>query len=201
MAPQVAVRVRWAVFFTAILISLFASYLAYTSITALTLTEENAATISNAIQSRASDDELELIIDGFTGPGILWLIVRSIGSSIVALASLAYAASWLRQFYHSETESAREIDRFNYDLNRASWIIETILEVQYEKKGDVPEAWIQGVTRGLFDGPDDRKAVNDSVQALQALLGFAASASFGPEGPKFEINRRNARRLAREDDV
>ena len=78
-------------------------------------------------------------------------LVRAILSSLISVGALVYAAAWLGGFYDADLSAARETERFTYDFSRASWVIETVLELQQEKKGDVPHAWVEGVTRGLFD--------------------------------------------------
>ena len=97
----------------------------------------------------------------------------------------------------TEISHQREIDQFKHDLVRASWVIETILEVEREYQGTVPDEWIQGVTKGLFEHqPKSLSNLDDGAQALRALMGVTASASFGPDGPKFDINRKGAKKLA-----
>ena len=105
----------------------------------------------------------------------------------------------MRGFYASDIEAAREVNRFNLDLARASWVIETVLEVQHEKKGEVPQAWIDGVTNGLFDDKSTNTEMDDRAQALKSLLAFTAGASFGPEGPRVELNRSGARKLSKSE--
>jgi len=185
IAPRGAIYSRWAVFGTSLLVSGLTAFLAISSFAALGAPILGGTENLTTVQQGAID----------------WVILtRAIVSSVISVGALIYAASWLRGFYNADLSAAREIERFTYDLNRASWVIETVLEVQQEKKGQVPEAWVEGVTRGLFD--DRRKDTpNEATKALSALLGYTASASFGPEGPQFDINRRGARRLAKSSDA
>ena len=197
MAPKGAIRARWAVFFAALGLSLLAAGFAYQSIFQFGVTEEIIARITPQLRSNVDANAVGDIVSNALGATNWFLIARSILSSLVAIGGLVYAASWLRNFYNAEVATAREIDRFNTDLVRASWIIETILEVKHEHDGEIPEAWIDGVTRGLFDNSGRNEAVDEGAQALRALMGFTASASFGPDGPKFDIGRRDARKLAK----
>lgn len=196
LTPKGAIITRWAVFAAALMLSAFATGLAYESIVQLGADETVAQKIIEAAPSQDIDAIRETLAS-LLGPTDWFLIGRSILSSLVAIGGLVYAAEWLRSFYGAELAAAREIDRFNYDLVRASWIIETILEVKHEHSGEVPQEWIEGVTRGLFDSSGSRETLDDGAQALRALMGFTASATFGPDGPKFDIGRRDARKLAK----
>lgn len=172
ITPKSARLARWAIFFAALLLALLSAMFAIESMYA----------IGSSVQS---------------GPGVWYLLLRSALSTFVAIGSLVYAASWLRSFYSDEIIAVREIDRFNYDMIRASWAIETFLEVKKEHEVDIPDEWIQSVTRGLFDGAASKGDLDEGTRALRALMGFTASGSFGPNGAQVDINRKDARKLAK----
>lgn len=196
LAPKGLARARWAVFFTAILLGLISFFITYKSLAQLGADESVAQSILNALPEDADASLVAQTVKDAIGTTNWYLIIRSIFSSLVGIGALAYAASWLRAFYDGEVTAARAVDQYNYDLVRASWIIETVLEVKEEHDSVVPDRWIEGVTRGLFTDSGPESATDESVQALKALLGFTASASFGPEGPKVELNRKGAKKLS-----
>lgn len=170
--PRGATAMRWGVFAASLAVSGVAGWLSFQSFAAL------------------SADSTHTAID--------WILLsRGIIGSVVAVGAAVYAAGWLKSFFEADAKAARDLQRFNYDLSRASWIIETVLEVQYEKKGEVPREWIEGVTHGLFDRAQPGGAPDEGAQALGALLGFAGSASFGPEGARIDVGRSGARRLSK----
>lgn len=127
-----------------------------------------------------------------------YLIIRSVVSSIVAVGGFTYAAAWMKRYYDEDMRLLRELERFNDDVQRASWIVEAVHEVKHEAKGELPVEWVEAVTRNLFDRGGQSRG-DDGVEALRALMGFTASASFGPEGPRFDIGRRGARRMNQAD--
>ncbi|MCL4069323.1 hypothetical protein M3484_22450 [Pseudomonas sp. GX19020] len=170
--PRGANAMRWGVFFASLAVSGVAGALSFQSFAAL------------------SADSTHTAIDWI-------LLTRGIIGSVVAVGAAVYAAGWLKSFYEADAKAARDLQQFNYDLSRASWIIETVLEVQHEKKGEVPREWIEGVTHGLFDRAQPGASPDEGAQALGALLGFAGSASFGPEGARIDVGRNGARRLAK----
>lgn len=170
--PRAATAMRWGVFAASLMVSVTAGLLSFQSF----------ATLSAGTDHTAID----------------WILLsRGVIGSVVAIGAAAYAAGWLKSFYEADAKAARDLQKFNYDLSRASWIIETVLEVQHEKKGEVPREWIEGVTHGLFDRNQPGSASDEGTQALGALLGFAGSASFGPEGARVDVGKSGARRLSK----
>lgn len=170
--PRAATAMRWGVFAASLMVSVTAGLLSFQSFATLTAGTDHTA--------------------------IDWILLsRGIIGSVVAIGAAAYAAGWLKSFYEADAKAARDLQKFNYDLSRASWIIETVLEVQHEKKGEVPREWIEGVTHGLFDRNQPGSASDEGTQALGALLGFAGSASFGPEGARVDVGKSGARRLSK----
>lgn len=205
LAPRGSTRARWAVFLSAILLGVISFGLTYQSITEMNADSITMrATVEAMSVAGRSEEEMTRLRDALStainsqGNTNWFLIVKSVLSSIVGVAAFAYAAQWLRTFYDGEIAAARAVDQFNHDLVRASWVIETVLEVKQEHESDVPQEWIEGVTRGLFADSGARSSTDEGIQALKALLGFSASASFGPEGPQVELNRKGAKRLAQE---
>ncbi|RID91901.1 hypothetical protein D2N39_11745 [Gemmobacter lutimaris] len=169
--PNATIAMRWGVFAASLVVSIAAGVLSFQSFAALSSKEAHTA------------------IDWF-------LLARGIIGSIVAIAAAAYATGWLKSFYEADAKAARDMQRFHYDLSRASWIIETVLEVQHEGKGAIPSEWIEGVTHGLFERAQPSNSADEGTQALGALLGFAGSASFGPDGARIDVGRKGTRQLA-----
>jgi hypothetical protein len=82
-------------------------------------------------------------------------------------------------------------------VNRASWVVETILEAQTKEAGEVPQEWVHGVTHNMFARNEGRDEDHHALDALGALLGISAKAELGPTGPKLELRRDGLRRLGR----
>lgn len=135
--------------------------------------------------------------DGYSLPLIVAAVRFSVPAALAG-ALLIYVLGWLKHLHAEDSRSERDLERYRYDIDRASWAIETILEVQGKEGGTVPDAWIGGVTSGLFSRADASSSERDAVDALSSLFNFAAKAEFGPNGPKLEFNRPGLRRLSRE---
>ena len=113
----------------------------------------------------------------------------------------------MRQIHDSDLRAERDHERYLYDIDRASWAIETVLEAQ-RREGDeppieIPNEWVQGVTRGLFTRSEARDPEETSLAAVGSLFNFAAEAELGPGGTKLKFNKpglKALRRHARSDD-
>jgi hypothetical protein len=127
-----------------------------------------------------------------------YVALRVVGPLAVATGLLIYLLNWLRRVHAEDVRSERDLARYRYDINRASWAAETILEAQSDTGTRIPSDWIKGATQGLFSrsesGGDDRSAHD----ALAALLGFSAKARVGTDGLHVEMGKQDLRRISRE---
>jgi hypothetical protein len=127
-----------------------------------------------------------------------WIIplVRTVGLTFAALAAFYGAVAWMRFFYTRDLQAQEDLRRFRNDMARASWIMDASLEIKKEQKEIIPPEWIAGVTTGLFSAHSAGK-MDDAAQAMGALMGLTANASFGPEGPRFDLNKTGTKALSK----
>ena len=115
-----------------------------------------------------------------------------------AAGFLVYMLGWLRRIQSEDVRAERDLERYRYDVDRASWAIETILEAQTKEAGVVPDRWIEGVTHGLFSRIEEPSDDGGALQVMSELLNVAARAKIGPGGTELEINRGGLRKLAKD---
>ena len=123
--------------------------------------------------------------------------VRSVVLIALAVGFVAYAISWLRAIYLDDVRAERRYEKYGYDIDRASFVIETIMEVGDKENMQVPDAWVDGVCRNLFQDSADRSPDNNPNHALAALFETISGAKFGPDGAELSMGRRDARRFAK----
>ncbi|MDA5556735.1 hypothetical protein [Shimia sp. MMG029] len=157
------------------------------------ISQAAAAMASEGVDLAQASDALRSSLTAST----IYLMVKSILSSVVGVGGLLYAAGWFRRIYNSEVETAHELDRFNYDILRANWVIESVLEVTQEHDGEVPQEWLEGVTRGLFEAGEGKPSEDSGDLAMQALLGMSSSAKVGPDGVTLDLNKKNLRSIVK----
>ena len=143
----------------------------------------------------------EIVEATATGDPPQWLtiglLVRSGLSLILAVGFLAYAINWLRIVYLDDVRTERRYESNGDDIDRASFVIETLMEVGEKEKVDVPDAWVEGVCRNLFSDTGDGSSGKVSSDAVTMLLEAISGAKIGPDGTEFSLDRRGARKLAK----
>ncbi|KIC43836.1 hypothetical protein RA28_19620 [Ruegeria sp. ANG-S4] len=200
LTAPAAARASWGVFAASLVLAVFAGLLAFTSISQLDMNSVDAkgmiAFLNEISPEKAQENDWNLVLDSSMFATNWYLIARSSLASLVAIGALIYAANWLRGYYNAIQQANRDIEQFNADLVRAGWVIETILEVKHEHDADVPEAWIQGVTNGLFERPNAQEQASGPTEALRMLMGYGVSLSVGPDGTKMDVSEKSAKKIS-----
>ncbi len=118
-------------------------------------------------------------------------------SAAAAVGLLAWLLNYQRQIASDDARVERDLERYRYDLDRASWTIETVLEIQGQEGRSIPEQWISGVTHNLFASSEARGEGTNALEALGSLLNFSGKLELGPAGPKLELSKSGLKRLAK----
>jgi DNA-binding transcriptional MerR regulator len=127
-----------------------------------------------------------------------WAIVlKTLFAGAGAAGFLVYAISWLRRVYMDDVQLERSLERYALDIDRASWSIETLIEMSKTEGAQVPAAWVDGACRDLFSQSSHRDDPT-ALQALGALMDVAAGAEVGPEGARITLNRKGTRQVGRQ---
>lgn len=116
--------------------------------------------------------------------------------SAAALGLLLYAVTWMRSLANQAREYENQLHRYSLDMTRASWTMETLMELSNDANETVSDLWLESVTKNLFDMKGSNRDDTNSLQALGALLNVTSEAEIGPEGPRFRLNRRAAKKAA-----
>lgn len=149
--------------------------------------------ISSIDEIAAKEETLAL-----SGP-LVFAYARFFGSSALAAFLVFYLLSYLRKTEAEDTRFERELERFALDINRASWVAETVIEFSDDENGlAVPDAWIQGVTNGLFQSDRAVSETDDNaLEALGELLKMGAKLKVGNGGAEVELDSRAAKKTAK----
>jgi hypothetical protein len=128
------------------------------------------------------------------------LLVLGIRTTLAVLASLGflvYALTWLRRTYDEDVKLNNDLQRYALDLNRASWVIETVMEMSAKEGQTPPAKWVDGVTHGMFQAPGYGDDGVTPLEALGTLLNVTARAEVGPNGTKLEFDGKNLKKIAK----
>ncbi|MDE3241019.1 MAG: hypothetical protein KGN33_18840, partial [Paracoccaceae bacterium] len=123
------------------------------------------------------------------------IIAKSIAASAAGTGFIAYAIAWLRRIYLDDISVERSLERYALDVDRASWSIETLMEMAKQENAEIPEAWIKGVCNDLFVTSTEKEEPT-ALQALGAMMDVAAGAEIGSNGAKIVLNRKGTKAIA-----
>lgn len=135
---------------------------------------------------------------GSVDPNAFWFsLAKAVLAGIAATGFVAYAIAWVRKIHLDNAEAAQSLERYALDIDRASWAIETIIEMSKKDGAEIPTAWVEGVCEGLFSSKGRSDDVT-ALHALGALMDVAGGAEIGTNGTKISLNRRGTKALARQ---
>ena len=124
-------------------------------------------------------------------------VLRGTVSLFLAVGFIVYAINWLRIVYLDDVRTARRYESYGNDIDRASFVIETIMEVGEKEQASVPDAWVEGVCRNLFTDKSESGYGKVPPNVAAMLFESIGGAKFGPEGAEVTMRRRDARRFAK----
>ena len=111
----------------------------------------------------------------------------------LTLLFLKWEVSWLNQ----QASFERVLSSTKVDIDRASWVAESLLEWNRESPGkEVPHELLLSFTRRLFDWDaklEDNQSATDSLAS--AILGSASKLQIGPNGANIELDSKSIRKL------
>ena len=113
---------------------------------------------------------------GLSGAALNWylgsLLLRGSLGVAAAVAVGLYLLKYLRNIEAEAGRRALSLEQNLFDIDRASWVIETVMELKEEEgMTSVPGPWLTGVTRGLFQYHKEDEAERGPVDALVGLMG------------------------------
>ena len=133
------------------------------------------------------------------GSAAFWaLSIKSLISGVAGAAFAWAGLSGLKATAIATREYEQSIQRYAFDMDRASWVVETILQMNSTEKATVPDEWLNNVCRDLFVTGERNTNDTRSLDAFAALFDATAKARIGTNGLEFEIDRKGARKLANE---
>lgn len=135
------------------------------------------------------------------GAAVFW--ASSIKSLITGVAGAAFiwaGLSGLKAAAVAGRQYEQAIQRYAFDMDRASWTVETILQMNSIEKTQVPDHWLAAVCQDLFVTGEAKRDESKSLDALAALLDVTAKARIGTNGLEFEVDRKGARKMISQRD-
>lgn len=127
---------------------------------------------------------------------------RFFGSTAAVVVFGFYLLGYLRKLEAEDTRYERDLERFSLDIDRASWVIETIMDFDSEGKDrTIPDKWLNNATASLFGSSQQVSDEDDNaLEALGKLLGTGAKLRVGPDGAEITLEPKAAKKVAKSAD-
>jgi hypothetical protein len=124
------------------------------------------------------------------------MLFRALASSAVAVATGFYIIKMLRRDASEDLKYQRAVERFALDVDRASWLVETVLEFD-GKDMSVPEVWLHNASANLFDSEQTEPSEASALEALGELLSAGAEVKVANGLAEVNIPARASRRIGK----
>lgn len=129
------------------------------------------------------------------------ILIRGTLSFITGIAFSYWLLNHLRSRAEQTLARRNKLERFSLDIDRASWIIETVMEFKEDEEGvtNVPKSWLDGATSGLFSESNliNETSETDALSSLSDLLASGASLSLGNGGAQLKLDPKAAKKIAK----
>ncbi len=127
---------------------------------------------------------------------VLWLpAVKATISTLSFIGFLLLYLKWETQWLTQQANFETVLASTKIDIDRASWIAESLLEWNRATNKDIPTELLQSFSRRLFDW-DAKLEENSSDSLASSILGSAGRVQLGPDGAQVEFGRRGVKKLA-----
>ncbi|MFP5385129.1 MAG: hypothetical protein ACLGHN_03570 [Bacteriovoracia bacterium] len=124
-------------------------------------------------------------------------ILKPLGLTALFSTSFIFYIKWLNAWFNKSAEEEMTLRRFQLDVDRSSWIVETVLESVSQHSHQLPPELILRFSNGLFSKDNEFK--NDLEhpidQLASALLGSAAKAKLKFGENELELDKQSLKKL------
>jgi len=136
-----------------------------------------AATVLTGIES------YQLVFDVFGSesqsrvhfPLLIATAVRQLAFAGAFGATAVFFFRWHNQWFQQHAKEEFRLKRLDLDIDRASWLVEMLMEWKDEKGAGPPDQLIQRLAHNLFEDPDVAdEALHPADQVARALFGSSA---------------------------
>ena len=125
------------------------------------------------------------------------LIIKSASYAAAAIALGSWYLGWLNRWLQRVADSEFKLQQFRLDIERASWLAETVLEWKSSSQEPFPELLTARLSTGLFQatGTDADGPRTPASHLAEALLGSASSAKLRLGENELNFDRKGINRL------
>lgn len=135
--------------------------------------------------------------NGTMTPAAITAAVKAALFAAAAFALGAWYLKWLNRWLHRIADAEFRLQQFRLDIERASWLAETVLEWKATAEEPFPEMLASRLSAGLFESSSEiiDDPATPATQLAQALLGAASTAKLKLGDQELVLNRKGIDRL------
>lgn len=118
------------------------------------------------------------------------LSIKQILYSMGAVGSLIFYIKWLNKWFEQHSSTEFQLKKFELDMERASWLVETNLEWNDKKDSIMPTELLKSLSNNLFeyDKVEHESVIHPADQLASALLGSATAVKLKSGDSSIEID-------------
>lgn len=195
ISPKSAKFAKFPIVFVALVGLAFSLFFAFFSF------DQFATLIKQIGQISSEASDAPAVTDNIA---INWLFASLLLRGSLGLIAATFFGYYLIRYFKNVEDTANRralgLERYLFDIDRASWVIETIMELK-EEEGitAVPDAWLKGATHNLFGSNDDENHdAPNPLEALGELLATGAKLKVGNGSGELEIQPKAAKKVAKQ---
>lgn len=132
---------------------------------------------SQAIQQYITQAQFAKSNLNLTDPAFFALIIKQILFLIALGSTTIFFIKWTNRWFQQHANEEFYLKRLSLDIDRASWLIESVMEWKNEfKDRDIPDKLIESLSKNLFEyEKKDEIDLHPADQLASAILGTAAN--------------------------
>jgi hypothetical protein len=126
-----------------------------------------------------------------------WFPLTRLGLSLLALAgAIIFYIRWQDRWSDLHAAEEFRLKRLDLDVDRASWLVEVMLEWRGEAGADIPKELIEKLANGLFDQTTSSPLATHPIEdSLATLLASPAAIKLDLPGGSLSLDRKSVKDL------
>ncbi len=125
-------------------------------------------------------------------------LVRFSLSAITFMASTVFYIRWNDQWFRQHADEEFRLKRLELDIDRASWVVETVLEwKEIAKDSEIPPELIERLTRNLFADSYSPDIARHPYEDLAALIGASAAVNVKTPFGDLSLDRKSIKQFGK----
>ena len=102
-----------------------------------------------------------------------------------------YFIRWQDRWAQEHADEEFRLKRLDLDVDRASWLVEMMLEWRGEQGRDIPKELVEKLAAGLFEPSTQRPSARHPVEdGIAALLSSAAALKLNLPGGELTLDKK-----------